>query len=363
MADQIRVGIVGSSWFADMLHLPNLKSHPDAHLSAICGRNRERAEEMAGKYGFDKVFTDYRALIDSGTVEALVVVAPDDLHYEITMEALEAGLHVLCEKPLALSGTHAKSMHDKAAATGVKHMTFFTYRWLPQYRYVKRLIDEGYIGRCYHFNCRYLGGYGRDSEYGWRFDGQRSNGILGDLGSHMIDLAHWWVGNIAQVSGRIGTYVERPGPEGQPLDPANDAATMSLGFANGAQGVIHVSAVADMGERGQEQHFVLYGESGTLEITMNYSQGVRIRGIQQGDDQFTDISVPDDLYGDVDRAEPFISQSLAWFQSQPIGDRLFIDSILEDRAATPDFLDGWKAQVVVDATMESHRTGSAVQLS
>jgi predicted dehydrogenase len=101
MAEKVRVGVVGTSWFADGFHLPNLASHPRAKITAICGRTRERAEALATKYTIPHVFTDYHAMIASGTLDALVVVTPDALHYPITMAALDAGLHVLCEKALS----------------------------------------------------------------------------------------------------------------------------------------------------------------------------------------------------------------------------------------------------------------------
>ena len=81
MVEHVRVGVVGTSWFADGFHLPNLMSHPQAKITAICGRARERAEELATKYAIPHVFTDYRAMIASGTLDALVVVTPDSLHY------------------------------------------------------------------------------------------------------------------------------------------------------------------------------------------------------------------------------------------------------------------------------------------
>ena len=114
MSEKVRVGIVGTSWWADAFHLPTLKSHPQAELAAICGRQRERAEEMARKYEVARVFTDYREMIEAGDLDALVVSTPDDSHHAITMAALDAGLHVLCEKPLALNAAHAREMYAKA---------------------------------------------------------------------------------------------------------------------------------------------------------------------------------------------------------------------------------------------------------
>ena len=360
MSEQVRVGVIGTSWFADRMHLPALKSHSRAEIAAVCGRNRDRADEMAKKYEIPCVFTDYREMIEKGDLQAIVIVTPDDLHYPMTMDALDAGLHVLCEKPLALNAEQARAMYEKAEAVGVKHMVFFTQRWWPHFRYLKELVDEGYVGRCFHCNIRYLSRYGREARYGWRFDRQRSNGILGDIGSHMIDFARWYAGDIARVSAYLTTFVERPGPEGQALDPANDSALLAVEFENGAQGVIHVSAVAHVGDREQEQHVILHGQSGTLEADSTFV-GAELRGIRPGKDQFETLLVPDHLWEGVDRTD--FSRILDIFFKQPVGDRLFIDAILEDRPVTPSFYDGLKVQEVMDAAIESHQSGGWVALS
>src|SRR5690242_8599504 len=110
MAELVRIGIVGTSWWADLLHLPSLTSHPQATIAAICGRNRERTEEMAKKYAIPLVFTDYRDMLARANLHALVISTPDDLHFPMTMDALDAGLHVLCEKPLAMNAGQARAM-------------------------------------------------------------------------------------------------------------------------------------------------------------------------------------------------------------------------------------------------------------
>lgn len=361
MSDKIRVGVISTSWWADMMFLPALKSHPQAEIAAICGRNRSRAEEMAGKYGIAQVFTDYREMIEKGKLHALIVAAPDDLHYSMTMEALDAGLHILCEKPLALKADQAREMAEKAAVAGVKHMVYFTWRWLPQYQYLRRLIDEEYIGRCYHCQMHYLDGYGRASQYGWRFDGNRANGVLGDLGSHMIDLARLFVGDIARVSAQLSCFIKRPGSDDQPLDPANDSAVLMLQFKNGAQGIIQVSAVAHMAERWQQQRVILYGEAGTLEADFNLLTEAEVRGARHDEECFSVLPIPDNLRGKIERSTPF-NELKELFIKQPVGVRLFIDAILEDRPVSPNFDDGFKVQEVIDAAIESDRTGCWVTL-
>jgi predicted dehydrogenase len=352
VVEKVRVGVVGTSWFTDLFHLPNLASHPRAEITAICGRTREPAEALATKYTIPHVFTDYRDMIASGRLDALVVVTPDALHYPITMAALDAGLHVLCEKALAMNADQAREMYEKAEAVGRKHMVMFTWHWVPHFRYLQQLIEQGFVGRPYHFHLRNEGDYGRDATYGWRFDRRHGNGILGDLGSHAIDFARRYVGDIARVSGQLATFVERPGSDGQSLDAANDSALLAVEFANGAQGSLHVSAVSQQGETS----LALYGEAGTLELAFSFD-GAELRGSRTGDEGWQTLEVPDALWHNVDRTGRYIEQIFDMFKKQPVGNRLFIDAILEDRQIDSTFYDGWKAQQVIDAAIASHEQG------
>jgi predicted dehydrogenase len=346
----VRVGVVGTSWWADEMHLPNLTSHPQAKVVAICGRNRERAEAMAGKFAIPAVFTDYGELIAEGKCDALVVATPDDLHYPVAMAALDAGLHVLCEKPLALRADDARAMAAKAAAKGVKTMVFFTARGFPAHRYVKELLEQDYIGRCYHCAIQHFIGYGRSGQFRWRFDPQRSLGTLGDLGSHAVDIAHWFVGPIAAVSAQLNHFVARRDAAGAAVDSAWDAALLSVRFANGAQGSLHVSTVGHVGERGIQHQLALHGEKGTLEIGLSLTN-LEIRGVREGEAGFQPLPIPDRFWGGADRSNLF-----SVFTRLPVGDRLFIEAILHDWDLSPNFQDGARVQEVLDAAIESERS-------
>ena len=362
MTEQIRVGVIGTSWYADLMHLPLLQSHPQAKIAAICGRNRDRAEEMARKYDVPNVYTDYRALIEKGDLHAVVVAVPDDVHYPMTVHALDKGLYVLCEKPLAHRADQAREMFEKAEQAGVKHMTYFTYRWMPGFRHVKQLISDGYLGAPYHVHIRYLAGYGRRAYYQWKWDRRRAHGILGDLGSHMIDLARWYFGDMVGVSARLSTFVERPGKDDQPLDPANDSALLTLQFENDAVGVIQVSAVAHVGDRGQEQHVVLHGEDGTLEIDADSAHGYTVRGARHDDEEFQVLATPDVLLAGADVNAPFMDQMMAIFRTQSVGTRLFVDAIVDGLPLSPSFYDGLQVQQVIDAANASDEQGCWVSL-
>jgi len=329
MPEQVRVGMIGTSWWADLAHLPSLTSYSGARVVAICGRNADRAAEMAEKYAIPQVFTDYRALIERAHVDALVIATPDDTHYPITMEALSAGLHVLCEKPLALTAGQAEEMYQRAEAAGVKHMTFFTWRWLPLYQYLHYLIEDGYLGRPFHGQWSYVGDYAREKIYMWRIDQKRANGVVGDLGAHMIDLARWHMGDIVRVSAQLATCVERPGNGEQLLEPANDSASLLIQFENGAQGTLYVSAVAHVGDRVQEQHVILHGEEGTLEADVNFAN-MELRGARHTDTHVEPLLGPAGEWGDVSHAFSSIAM-------ESLGDRLFVDAILQDHPVVPSF--------------------------
>ena len=355
MPEAVRFGVIGTSWLEDLRHLPALESHPRAEVAAICGRNAERARSLAVKHAIAATFTDYREMLEKEHLDAVVIATPDDLHYPMTMDALDLGLHVLCEKPLASSAAQAREMYERAEAVGVKHAVGFTWRCLPSLSYLRELVAEGYLGRIYHCALRCLADYARGGRYQWRFDPRRANGILGDLGSHVIDLARLFVGEIARVNAHLVAPVPTAGPDGLPMQPANQSASLAVEFANGAQGTIHVSALAHLAGRGLEIRVRLYGEGGTLEA--DFESGgleMEVRGARADEARFQTLPIPDRIWGDVvDRRDP-----LEWARGLPSIDRLLVDAIVNDRPMSPSFLDGLKAQEVVDAALASHERGA-----
>ena len=360
MSEKVRVGIIGTSWYADMMHYPALKSHSQAELVSICGRNQERAREMAVKYGAQDTYSDYQQMFQKSNLDAVIISSPDDMHYEMTMAAIDQGVHVLCEKPLALAAPQAWEMYQNAQKKEVKHMTYFTYRWMPFFQYARDLIKEDYIGHCYHCEFRMLMGFGRSQQYRWRFDKNRCNGVLGDLGSHMIDMARWLIGEITSVSANLAVSVKRSGIGGVPINPANDSALLLIRFANGAHGTIVVSNVAHVADRGGYQQIRLYGESGTIKINSIYSGSEAqrvIQGARDQDEQFQNMKIPDKYWGDADP-----SDVKEIFTNNSVGTRLFIDAILGGCPIEPNFYEGFKAQQVVDAALESHETGCALRI-
>ncbi len=300
-------------------------------------------------------------MIDSQTLDAVVVVSPDDLHHAIAMYALDAGLHVLCEKPLGQNVAEARELYETAESAGVKHMTYFAYRWPPVFRRAKQLIDEGYVGRPFQAYVRFLAQSRRGGAHTWRTDASLSNGTLADVGSHAIDLLRSNVGEIVSVAANLNHYIEHPRPGRDHGDESNDSATLSVEFDNGAQGLIQCSQVAYMAERRSDISFTLYGELGSIELNYSTGAGWSLRGARDGQESFKDLGVP--VPGYFDSSLPPLEQARQMYANDSVGDRLFIDAILEDRNVSPDFHDGLKAQEVVDGALESARTGRRVRLN
>ena len=341
-SEQLKVGVVGTSTHVASTHLTYLTSHRRAAVAAVCGRNPARTSRTAQQFGIPEFYTDYATMLDQARLDAVVIGSPDDLHYAMVMAAIERGLHVICEKPLAQSAEEALRMFQRAEAIGVKHMTNFSWRWLPAQRYARHLIDEGRLGRIYDCTVVFRGGYGRDGSYAWRFDASRGDGVLGDLGSHAVDLARWYVGDVRRITASCQTTVRRSDPDGQPLESANDSAHLLLEFASGAHGSVTVSAVSHVGERDMEQRIVLHGENGTLEV--DYTKPLsEIRFAEAPDGPFERLVIPDEFAG------PHPDDPFSVFEHLSVGDRFFVDAVLDDLPVSPSFAEGVAVQRLLDA--------------
>ncbi|PJF39481.1 MAG: oxidoreductase [Phototrophicales bacterium] len=353
----VRVGIVGTSWWSDAMYLPALAAHPLAEVVSVAGRNVERAHKFAERWHIPHVYTDWRELIAAGGIDCLIVASSNDTHYPITMAALDAGLHVLCEKPLALTGPEARAMANKAREVGVKTMTPFTYRYMPTTRYVKQLIDDGYIGRPYHLNMRYYTGYGRDTDYMWRFDSEVAGaGVIGDLGSHWLYLARWFFGEITGVTCYSDALIKRDArPDGSDYTQTEDTAVMTVKFENGAYGVLQVTTLAWEGTSfGQTHHQEFHGSEGTLYSFIDWNHTQEVRGLQAGQEGGARIlAVPDEIWGNV-RRESVHDTYRDIFRNEDNMTREFITAIAEDKPVEgPTFEDGARIQELIDAALKS----------
>jgi predicted dehydrogenase len=205
---------------------------------SISGRNREAVEEARARWGWAEAVTDWREQVTDDRVQLFDNGGPNAIHAEPCIEAARNGKHVLCEKPLGLSAEESHAMWRAAEEAGVMHMCGFNYRFVPAVRLVRELLDAGELGDVVHFRARYLQSWGWDAdESAWRFDpAVAGTGALGDLGTHIIDLARYLVGEIASVSALVRTVV--PGRQ------VDDHFVATVEFENGVAGTLEASRLA-----------------------------------------------------------------------------------------------------------------------
>lgn len=197
MSDILRIGIIGCGGIANGKHMPALKKQKDVHMVAFCDIIEERAVKAAKDYGTPdaKTYTDYKKLLEDKTIDVVHVCTPNKEHSFITIDALEAGKHVMCEKPMAKTYAEAKAMLDAAKRTGKKLTIGYQNRHTPQALYVKQACDEGVLGDIYYANAIALRRRAVPTWGVFLNEDEQGGGPLIDIGTHALDLTLWCMNN------------------------------------------------------------------------------------------------------------------------------------------------------------------------
>lgn len=355
MGESYNIGFIGTSWITRRIHIPCAGSHSAARLWAVCGRDEHRANEVAKEFETKQVYTDWRTLLDDPKLDIVVIGTPDDLHYPMALAALDRGLHVICERPLATNSDLAYEMY----ATSVKHrlrtMSYLPWRWFPPMCQVKELITAGYVGKPHYFFSEMgIANHHRNGDYHWTFDKGRANGVIGTVGSDCIDCAQWMMGDIARIaaSERIVSHYRPRG--GRKFKQAGDAAAMVVEFDTGAHGALYVTANAsELTLRIQVE-----GCDGAIEMLYRPFSGLfELRARGHGDRRFTNVTPFRAFTRHHRRGGKFEEFVRRFVQNESFGERLFLDNLINDDSMSPSFLDGLRIQEVMDAAMQSTESG------
>ena len=285
MAKTLRVGMIGyrfmgkahSNAWRQAPHFFPLKA--DVELHTICGRDPAGVEAARKQFGWQNASTDWRAVINSPEIDIVDINTPNDSHAEIAIAAAQAGKHVLCEKPLALTVKQCEAMVAAAKKAKIVNMVCHNYRRIPAIAQAKKMIEEGAIGNVFHYYARYAQDWIVDPDFPlvWRLQkGVSGSGTHGDINAHIIDLGRYLVGEFAEVSGLMHTFIKErpimlaPGDKGQGLAAKSgkkmgkvtvDDAAMFIGkFKNGALANLEATRFA----LGRKNH---------IEIEINGSKG------------------------------------------------------------------------------------------
>jgi predicted dehydrogenase len=271
-------------------------------MKAICGRDAAGVEEARIKFGWESAETDYNKLVSRKDIDLVDVTAPSNFHKPIVLAAIQNGKHVFCEKPLALNLADAREMLEAAQKSGVQHQIGFNYRFLPAVQFAKKLIDAGKLGTIYHFRGLYLQDWIIDPMFPmvWRLNKDiAGSGSLGDLGAHVIDLAHFLVGSVKTVTGMNKTFIKkRPvvenmtglsakAREGAPMVDINvdDVTSFSCEFDCGAMGTFEATRFAQ-------------GNKNALTFEVNGSKGsIKFNMERMNELQFFDATAPEGQQG------------------------------------------------------------------
>jgi predicted dehydrogenase len=371
MRDTLNVGLIGYKFMGKahsnafrkvgMFFDPSV----DIVMKAICGRDEEWVKQSAAKFGWQGYETSWEKLVQRDDIDMVDITAPSNVHKEIAIGAAEAGKHIFCEKPLALTLKDAREMLSAVEKNNVKHQIGFNYRFAPAIQLAKKLIDDGMLGEIYHFRGLYLQDWIIDPEFPlvWRLDKKvAGSGSLGDLGAHIIDLARFLVGEFDKVIGMNKTFIkERPivermeglsaaaqedAPKGEVT--VDDATLFLTEFNNGALGSFETTRFANGNKNGMS--FEINGSKGSVKFEferMNelwYYSSEDPEGVQG----FRLIQATEAVH-------PYVS---AWW---PPGHVIgyehtfvhelyeFVEAIAQDKQPCPDFNDGVKCSQILEA--------------
>lgn len=340
-------------------------------LKAVSARNADRAQKFADNWGFESIETDWRELVQRKDIDLIDIASPNDTHAEIAIAAAKAGKIVMCEKPLARNAAEGKAMVDAVAAANAANMVWYNYRRVPALVLLKQLLDEGRLGRIFHYRSQFLQDWTISSDLPqggeglWRLDAAvAGSGVTGDLLAHNIDMALWLNGPMLDVTAMTETFIkERKHSltgETQPVT-IDDASSFMCHFANGSNAMFEATRYA----RGHKALFTveINGENGSaiwdlhdlhrLQFFDHRDEG-RLRG-------WKSIHITD---GD----HPYMKNW--WVPGLQIGyEHTFIHQVAdflrgigEGKSVAPTFEDGLAVDYVTDAVLESARTRQWVNI-
>jgi predicted dehydrogenase len=335
-------------------------------LKGICARNPERAQTFAATWGYESVENDWRKLVERKDIDLIDIASPNDTHAAIALAAARAGKMVMCEKPLARTAAEAEGMVEAVERAGVANSVWYNYRRVPAVVLLKQLLDEGKLGRIFHYRAKFLQDWtiSQDLPQGgeglWRLDvSVAGSGVTGDLLAHCIDTAMWLNGPIADVTAMTETFIkQRKHTLTGKVEPVgiDDACAFLSRFQNGSLATFESTRYA----RG---HKALY----TLEINGEHASAAwdlhdlhRLQWFDHRDEGrvrgWRSIHVTD---GD----HPYMNRW--WVPGLQIGyEHTFIhqfadfcEAAAEGRSAAPTFRDGLATDYVTDAVLKSAKTG------
>lgn len=387
---KLNVGLVGAG-FMGKAHVVGYSNMPKFFwpapavpvLKTICDIDPDIAKDAKDRFGFENYCTDWHDIVNDPEIDIVSICTPNNAHAPIAIAALEAGKHVLCEKPIASTLEDAKHMAEaarEAAKKGVVSMNAYQYRRVPAIDLAKKFIDEGAIGEILNIRCTYLQSWSADpdSPLSWRFQKDIAGaGTLGDIASHVIDIAQYLAGDIDEVVSMVRTYIlDRPVQEGgvdllgtvklgadvprEKVD-VDDEDSFLVKFKNGAVGSIE--ATRNAWGRNNYITFEIHGTKGS--ICFNYERRDELQVCFASDQNDrrgfrTVYTGPAHPYGE--GLWPIPALGIGYTETKIIECYDFFQALKDNTRALPDFRDGYAVELISEAVLESAKTNSWVDV-
>ncbi len=383
MSKELRVGLIGCGFMG--------RTHSNAYrrlnnffsvehrpvLRYICDVNEEKAKQYAATWGYERVETDWRKLVDADDIDLIDITVPNRFHKEIAVAAARAGKMVCCEKPLAMNVAEAEEMVAAVEQAGVANMVWFNYRRVPSIALARQIVEEGRIGRPFHYRATYLQDWtiSADVPQGgdalWRLDAKMAgSGVTGDLLAHSIDTAMWLNGPITRVVAKTEVFVkERVHVETGQRQPVtiDDACMFLAEFANGSMGTFESTRYA----RGRKNFntFELNGADGSIYFDLEepeYLQFFEYKQLQSGKKTESHLTGWRKIHT-TNSEHPYMSHY--WVPGTCIGYEHtflnaladFVEGIESGKPTQPDFRNALQTQKVCDAVLASAREGRWIE--
>ena len=345
----IGVAIIGTGSISLQNHVPGLALCPEAKLVALCDSNPVALEKASQQTGIKVTSTDYKQIVQRDDIQAVIIATPNVTHAPIALAAVGAGKHVLCEKPLAMNYPEAVRMYEAAEKAKVRHMTAFTYRFVPAMRYLAHLVKSGKLGQPYHYRSCRLQDWG-DRPLGWRqVSSLAGTGELGDMLSHRIDFALLLMGQMQRLVANTKRFIDdRQGTKSD----LEDWVAIMADFENGASGVLESSKIAtgrNESWRSQDYVEVNGSQASYVFFTERWNE---LQVGKPGGMGLEKVTIPEEFWRwPGSPRDPRQGDPLVTFRYDQNFE--FIDAIRSERPCVPSFLDGARAQAVTDSAMLS----------
>ncbi len=346
MNHKLKIGVVGLRMGKE--HIDGYLTHPNTEIQAICAKEIEKLESIGNQYGIDARYESYEEMIAKEKLDIVSIATPNRFHKDMTILALDQGIHVLCEKPIGMNAEEAIAMHRKSEETGKRLMVNYSYRFIPQSVAIKQRIDAGLVGDIYSASCHWLRNISGFSQFGGWFGNKSMSGggVLIDIGVHCLDKVLWLMDfpEIDSVTASTHDYVcQKVAKESGLSFDVEDTVEALVKFKNNANLMFQVSWAANISESNLIEYRLLGQKEGILEQNINQGYTFNAQTFYESNGISYTLGI--------DHVSPKLCPTSMYY---------FVDAIINDKPHMANGSEAVKVMQLIDAIYKSAETGKQI---